>query len=102
MRKFEETSEANTAKFMMSVSLRHDEDVRSLQHEIKLRVAQMRHRDKSSRDGRSRTQSRHLEDWRRNMGVSRSRKLLDEYVKDKKEEGRHEFLLMIIILAYFC
>ena len=88
MRKFEETSQANTAKFLMSVSLRHEEDVRSLEHEIKLRVAQMRHRDKSSRDDKSRTQSKRLQNWRHNMNISRSRKMLDEYVKDKKQEGR--------------
>ena len=93
MRKFEETSQANTAKFMMSVSLRHEEDVRSLEHEIKLRVAQMRHRDKSSRDDRTRTQSRHLADWRFNMDISRTRKMLDEYVKDKRQQSMHQYLL---------
>lgn len=87
MRRFEETSQANTSKFLMSVSLRHEEGVRSLEHEIKLRVAQMRYRNKTSRDDRRRNESKHLQDWKRNMDVSRSRKLLDEYVRDKQEQG---------------
>lgn len=89
MDSFAETSRESTSKFLLSVSLGHDEGLRSLESEIKLRVANSKSKRMHMKETRGRMEETDRNKWSRNMTVAKSRTQLDRYVHDKMNTGMY-------------
>lgn len=92
MDRFTESSRENTSNFLLSVSLGHEEGLRSLESEIKMRIALTKNKRKTTREAKEKIEAVQVDQWRQNMTISRSRKMLDLYVNEKQQRGNYTTL----------
>ena len=72
---------------ILSASLGHSGGLKSLENEIKSRVAQSRNKTRAARETKAMIEEQHKIDWKRNLDIAKYRKSLDTHVDEKKNRG---------------